>query len=147
MEVYSPTIQSMQGLQGTFDILTTENGKPLSSAPMQIAAGSAPEVAVLFGAFSTATLPPWRYLGRASVMHAGKAQGHIIRPFRVVAGAATNDAAAAAAVPISLPTDLATAMLANLPAVDHKELFEPAVLNAVLSAAERGRPSAKAALA
>ena len=38
---------AMQGLQGTFDILAAENGKPLSSAPLQIVGGSAPEIAIL----------------------------------------------------------------------------------------------------
>jgi tetratricopeptide (TPR) repeat protein len=38
-------------------------------------------------------------------------------------------------------------MLANLPAVDRKELLVPGVMNAVLTAAERARPAAKGALA
>ena len=146
MEVYSPNIQSMQGLQGTFDILAAENGKPLSSAPMRIVGGAAPEVAILHGAFTTATLPPGRYFARASVVHAGKPQGHIVRPFRVVAGAAATDAAAPA-IPVTLPTELVAAMLSNLPAVDRKELLEPAVLNNALAAAEQARPAAKGALA
>ena len=146
MEVYAPNISSMQGLQGTFDILTTENAPPLSSAPMRIAAGSSPEIGILHGGFSTATLPPGRYLARASVAHAGKAQGHIVRPFHVVAGAAATETAAAA-LPLTLPTELVGAMLTNLPVVDRKELLEPGVMNAVLTSAERARPAAKGALA
>ena len=38
-------------------------------------------------------------------------------------------------------------MLANLPVFDRKELLTPEVMNAVLSAAERARPTAKTALA
>jgi VWFA-related protein len=146
MEVYAPDMSSMQGLQGTLDILATEQGQPLSSAPMRIAAGSTPEIGILHGAFSTATLPPGRYLARATVARSGKAQGHIVRPFRVVAGAAATETAVAAR-PLTLPTELVGAMLTNLPVVDRKELLEPGVMNAVLTAAERARPTAKGALA
>ena len=145
MEVYAPNVQSMDGLQATLDVLATEKAPPLASAAMRVAAGDTPEVAVLQGLLNTTTLPPGRYLARATVSHAGKAQGHIVRPFHVVVG--TASAGAAVAMPSGLPAELRAAMLANLPAVDRKELLAPGVMNTILTAAERSRPAAKGALA
>jgi VWFA-related protein len=146
MEIYSPNLQKLDGLQATLDVLAGENARPLTSVPMRIGAGSSPEVGVLIGMLNTTALPPGRYLARAVVSQGGKPQGHLVRPFRVVGAAASADTAAAV-IPASLPPDLLSAMLATLPGVDGTELVEPSVMTAVLSAAERARPGAKAALA
>ncbi len=37
--------------------------------------------------FNAAALPPGRYLARGSIRQGGKPQGHMLRPFRVVAAA------------------------------------------------------------
>jgi VWFA-related protein len=148
MEIYAPNLQSLQGLQGTLEIVPKEDAKPLATAPMRIVAGSSPEIGVMQANLNTAALPPGRYFARASVAQGGKTQGHIVRPFRVVAAAAPAAAVAGAAPsPSILPSDLLAAMLANLPGVDRKELLEPGVLAAVFGAAEKARPQAKAALA
>jgi tetratricopeptide (TPR) repeat protein len=148
MEIYAPNLQSMSSLKASLDVIPEENGKPLASVPMQIGAGPSPEIGVLQASLNTTALPPGRYLARAAVTEGGKARGHISRPFRVVAGAATTDNGdlTISRAP-SLPADLLTSMLANLPAFDRKDLLQPDVLAAVFTAAERSRPSAKAAIA
>ncbi len=145
MEVYAGNAAAREGVQATLDVLPDEKSRPLLSQPMQVSGGASPEVGVLTGVLNTATLPPGRYLARATVTQGGKAQGHLVRPFRVVAGTRATDADAA--MPAALPTELVSAMLANLPVFDRKELLTPEVMNAVLSAAERARPTAKTALA
>ena len=49
--------------------------------------------------FNTAALPPGRYLARGTIRQDGKPQGHMIRPFRIVAAAA----AATARAPVARP--------------------------------------------
>ncbi len=146
MEVYAANPASREGVQATLDVVADEKSRPLLSQPMQVGGGGSPEVGVLGGVVNTATLPPGRYFARATVTQGGKAQGHLLRPFRVVAGAAAADAAATPIV-MPLPTELVSAMLANLPVFDRKELLSPEVMTAVLTAAERARPTAKTALA
>ena len=145
MEIYAPNLQSIQGLQGTLEVVPSENARPLTSAPMEVTAGRSPEVGVLMSTLNTAALPPGRYFAKATVTQAGKPQGHIIRPFRVLPAASGGETTMMA--PSALPTELLGSMLSTLPGVDRKELLEPAVLNAVLGAAEKARPAAKAALA
>lgn len=147
MEIYAPNLQSMEGLQATLEVVPSDGARPLATSPMRITAGSSPEIGVLSGSLNTTILPPGRYFARAVVSQGGKAQGHIVRPFRVVAAAAGMPATAGMVVLSTLPVELLGSMLANLPAVDRKELLEPNVLAAVLNAAERARPTAKAALA
>ena len=144
MEVYHPAL-TPNALQATLEIVADENGRALLTSPLQIGAGQTPEVGVLQGVVNTSALPPGRYLARASVRESGKAQGHIVRPFRVLAPArAANDASPASTL---LPAAVLSALLASLPAVDVKELVAPAVLASVLTAAEKARPAAKGAFA
>jgi VWFA-related protein len=145
MEIYAPNLQSIQGLQGTLEVVPSENARPLTSAPMEVTAGKSPEVGVLMSTLNTAALPPGRYFAKATVTQAGKPQGHIIRPFRVLPAASGGETTMMA--PSALPTELLGSMLSTLPGIDRKELLEPTVLNAVLGAAEKARPAAKAALA
>jgi VWFA-related protein len=144
MEVYHPSLAT-DSVQGTIEIVAAENARPLLSVPMQVDGGQTPEVGVLQGIVNTSALPPGRYLARASVRQGGKPQGHITRPFRVVAAArAVNDAAPSSTV---LPAAVLSALLASLPNVNAKELVAPPVLATVFSAAEQARPAAKAAFA
>jgi VWFA-related protein len=147
MEVYAANPAAREGVQATLDILPDEKGRPLLSQPMQVSGGGSPEVGVLIGMLNTSTLPPGRYLARATVTQGGKAQGHLTRPFRVAAGAVAAAADTGVPMPVVLPTALVSALLADLPVFDRKELLTPEVMNAVLSAAERARPTAKSALA
>jgi VWFA-related protein len=145
MEVYAPALATSE-LQATLEVFADETAKPLLSGALDISVGRSPEIGVLQGVMNMTALPPGRYLARATVRQAGKPQGHLTRPFRVVAPTrAANDAGAAA--PARLPAELMAAMLAGLPAVDSKELVAPAVLTTVLTAAETSRPAAKAAFA
>ena len=83
MEVYAPKL-APETLQATLDIVTDENAKPLLiSADDDWQRRRSPEVGVLQGVLNTTALPPGRYLARASVAGSGKAQGHLVRPFRV----------------------------------------------------------------
>jgi VWFA-related protein len=148
MEIYSPNL-ALDGLKGALEVVTSETSRPLATSPMQISAGSTPEVGLLQASLNTTALPPGRYLARAMVFQNGKPQGHIYRPFRIVPG---NAAAATAgggglSLPSPLPAELLGSMLANLPTFDRKEFLDPTVLTAVFGAAEKARPTAKAALA
>ena len=149
MEIYSPNMTAMEGLKGSLEVVTSETSRPLATSPMQISLGSTPEVGVLQASLNTNALPPGRYLARAMIFHNGKPQGHIYRPFRVVPGAAnaTDAAGTGVSMPSPLPAELLGSMLANLPTFDRKEFLEPTVLTAVFGAAEKARPTAKAALA
>jgi VWFA-related protein len=145
MEVYQPSLAT-QSLQATLDIVQDENGRALLTMPLQVDPGKTPEIGVLQGVINTSALPPGRYLARATVRQSGKAQGHIVRPFRVVVPTrAINDAAPA--TPAALPAAVLSALLAGLPAVAASELVTPQVLTAVLDAAEKARPAAKTAYA
>jgi VWFA-related protein len=144
-EVYQTPLAA-DALQATLDIVAEENGRPLLTAPLNVAIGSFPEVGVLQGVMNTSALPPGRYLARASVRQAGKPQGHIVRPFRVVVPErAANDATAPAAAVV--PREFLAALVGNLPAVPAQELVSSAVLSTVLAAAEVARPETKAAFA
>jgi VWFA-related protein len=152
MEIYSPQLASLDGLKASLDVVTSETTRPLASSPMQIAQGSSPEIGVLQASVNTNALPPGRYLARAMIFQNGRPQGHIYRPFRVAAAANSSVANASAAttgvsMPSPLPPELLGAMLSNLPTFDRKEFLDPTVLTAVFGAAEKSRPTAKAALA
>src|SRR5262245_40951837 len=148
MEIYSPNL-ALDGLRAALEVVTSETSRPLASAPMQISAGSTPEVGILLASLNTTALPPGRYLARAMVFQNGKPQGHIYRPFRIVPGnaAAATDGGGGLSMPSALPAELLGSMLANLPTFDRKEFLDPTVLTAVFGAAEKARPTAKAALA
>jgi VWFA-related protein len=145
MEVYSPNLQAMRDVEARLEIITGEGARPLTSVAMSANPGTSSEMGVLLGNVNTTALPPGRYLARAVVTAGGKPQGHIARPFRVSAASAA--ASAGAVTPVVLPSELLGSMLGTLPPFEQKELLRPEVLNAVLSAAERARPAAKAALA
>jgi VWFA-related protein len=144
MEVYQPALDA-QSLQATLEIVTDEHARPLLSMPLQVGTGRSAEIGVLQGVANTTALPPGRYLAKASVRQAGKPQGHIVRPFRVVAPArAVNDVSAPT---MTLPAAVFAALVANLPSVPAKDLVTATVLTTVLSVAEKARPAAKSAFA
>jgi VWFA-related protein len=144
-EVYQTGL-APDSLQATLDIVADENARPLLTTPLKVAIGGSPEVGVLQGVVNTSALPPGRYLARASVRQAGKPQGHIVRPFRVVVPERTATDATASAAGL-VPREFLAALVNNLPPVPAKELVSPAVLSTVLTAAEAARPAAKAAFA
>ena len=89
--------------------------------------GGTPEVGLLLARASTRhALPPGRYLARAMVFQNGKPQGHIYRPFRIVAGSAAAATAGGGGLtmPSALPAELLGSMLANLPTFDRKEFLD-----------------------
>jgi VWFA-related protein len=150
LEVYAGAPQLLEGLQATLDVLPADAEKPITSAPMQVVSGSSPEIGTIQAMLNTSALPPGRYLARATIVQRGKAQGHFVRPFRVVAGAATATAAVPGAyTPTALPPQLAEAILRDFPQIERKALLTPTVLNAVLASAEKSRsgPATKTAFA
>jgi VWFA-related protein len=145
LEVYSGTPQLLENVQANLDIMASENEKPIQTVPMQFGKGPSAEIGAVQAMISTAALPPGRYLARATVTQGGKAQGHLIRPFRVVAGATAATAAVPGAYTASaLPREVAAAILEDFPAIERKALLTPDVLGAVLTAAEKSRPGAAA---
>ena len=90
IEAYSPSLQAGAGgaapfgLEGTLDILSSEDGAPLATIPMRVGPGSSPEIANVSAQFNAMSLPPGRYLARSSLRHNGTPQGHMLRPFRIV---------------------------------------------------------------
>lgn len=142
VEVYAAGPQAFDGLQATLEVLPPDSEKPITSAPMHVTPGRSGEIGTLQAMLSTSALPPGRYLARATIVQGGKPQGHFVRPFRVVAGGAAAPAVAGAYTPSALPPQLAEAILRDFPAVDRKALLTPAVMDAVLSTAEKSRPGA-----
>ena len=143
MEAYSQT--PVSGLEATLEILTDENSPPLATAPMRVMAGSSPEISAVSGVFNASALPPGRYLARGTVRQGGKPQGHMIRPFRIVAPAATTENAAVAA-PGTVPNEMAMVLLGGISNFDRKELLTPAMLTSVFAMADSRAAGSKAAV-
>jgi VWFA-related protein len=144
MEAYG---SQLAGLEGTLEILTDEHSVPLATTPMRVGAGPSAEIATLSAQFSTTALPPGRYLARGTVRQGGKPQGHLVRPFRIVAaGTSATTAAAAPSAGGALPAALINVLLGGLPAFDRQELLTPAVLTAMYGAAENRPAGSKAAI-
>lgn len=144
VEMYGSPAQ-LAGLEATLEILINEDATPLASIPMRIGAGPSPEILAGTAQFSTTALPPGRYLARSTIRQAGKAQGHMIRPFRIV----TETPALIGGVPVAasggpLPAQMIAVLLGGLENFNTKELLTPAALTSMFTAAE-GRPAASVA--
>jgi tetratricopeptide (TPR) repeat protein len=111
---------------------------------MRIAAGASPEIASLMANLNTGSLPPGRYLARGTLRQGGKPQGHMIRPFRIVADAST--AAGGAPAMATMPSEMALVILGGLSNFDRKELLTPAMLASAFAIAEARKEGSKAAL-
>jgi VWFA-related protein len=156
MELYGPPslLQSFGGTSGpqaagldaTLEIVADENSAPLATIPMRIAPGPSPEITTASAQFSTATLPPGRYLVRGTVRQGGKAQGHMIRPFRIVPEAPSLTGAPALAAPGALPGEMAMVLLGGLSPFDRKELLSPAMITSAFAVADARATGSKAAL-
>jgi VWFA-related protein len=133
MEAYG----SITNLEATLEILSDENSPPIASLPMRVAPGRSPEVASLSAQFNTGALPPGRYLARGVLRQEGKPQGHLIRPFRIVAAATADGAAPAVS---AVPNEMAMVLLGGIANFDRKELLTPAMLTSMFAMAE-GRPA------
>ena len=133
-------------LEATLEILVNEDAKPLATAPMRIGAGPSPEIATMSAQFSTTALPPGRYLARGTIRQGGKAHGHLIRPFRIVAATAANGDAAVPASGGALPGEMAMVLLGGLSNFDRKELLSPATLTPIFAAVESRPTGSKAAM-
>ena len=142
MEAYGP---QTAGLEATLEILSNENSPPLATVPMRLSGGPSPEIAIATAQFNTSALPPGRYLARGIVRQGGKPQGHMIRPFRIVAEAATTTAGAPATVGV-VPNEMAMLMVGGLSNFDRKELLTPAVIASMLAMAEARATGSKAAV-
>ena len=152
MEAYSPSLAAssggtsgLNGLEATLEILSNENSPPLATVPMRVGAGPSPEVATVSAQFNTSSLPPGRYLARGTLRQGGKAHGHMIRPFRVVADTAAATAGAPAAVGV-LPNEMAMVLLGGLGNFDRKELLTPAMLTSMFALADARAAGSKAAV-
>jgi VWFA-related protein len=146
MEAYSA---SLTGIDGMLEILRDENSAPLATMPLRIGAGASPEVATASTQFNTTALPPGRYLARGVIRQGGKPQGHLLRPFRIVAETANAAGAAGAAAPSAggaLPAEMITVLLNGLSAFDRKELLTPAMLTSMFTTAESRATGSKSAL-
>ena len=124
----------------------TRTARRLRPSRCASAAGPSPEILTASAQFSTAALPPGRYLARGIVRQSGKALGHMIRPFRIVAAAPSLTGAPAVAAPGSLPLEMAMVMLGGLTPFDRKELLAPAMIANAFAAADARPAGSKAAL-
>lgn len=130
-------------LEGTLDILTAETSAPLATMPMRVAPGTSPEIVSVSAQFDTATLPPGRYLARGTIRQDGKPQGHMLRPFRILAATATAGAAPAPAV---VTQEMAMVLLGGVATFDRKELLTPAMLSSMFAMADLRASGSKAAV-
>jgi len=140
MEAYSA---QTAGLEGTLDILANEDSAPLASVPMHVSPGSSPEIANVSAQFNTATLPPGRYLARGTIRQDGKPQGHMLRPFRILAATTETGAAPAAAV---VTREMAMVLLGGVANFDRKELLTAAMLSSMFAMADGRASGSKAAV-
>lgn len=146
VELYGTPAQ-LAGVEATLEILPNEDAAPLASIPMRMGAGPSPEILAGSVQFSTTALPPGRYLARSTIRQGGRAQGHMIRPFRILpeAPAMTNGVPAASAAG-PLPAEMIGALLGGLANFDRKELLTPAALRPMFAAAEARPAASKAAV-
>ena len=152
MEAYSPSLAPNSGgtsgfndLEATLEILSSENSPPLATVPMRVGAGPSAEVATVSAQFNTSSLPPGRYLARGTLRQGGKAQGHMIRPFRVVVDDAGGTAGAPAAAGV-MPNEMVLVLLGGLSNFDRKELLTPAMLTSMFALADARAAGSKAAV-
>jgi VWFA-related protein len=144
VEMYGAPAQ-LAGLEATLDILPSEDAAPLASIPMRIVPGPSPEILAGNAQFNTTALPPGRYLARSTIRQGGKAQGHMIRPFRILTEAPSlTGAAPASSTGGALPSEMVGVLLGGLGTFDRKELLTPAALTPMFAAAD-GRPGASKA--
>ncbi|MFA5908379.1 MAG: VWA domain-containing protein [Vicinamibacterales bacterium] len=146
VEIYGPAPQ-LTGLDAVLDILPNEDAQPLATIPMRLAPGPSPEILAGNAQFSTTALPPGRYLARSTIRQGGKAQGHMIRPFRVLTESpALGGGVPAAAAGGALPAEMAMVLLGGLSNFDRKEWLTPAALMATFAAAEARGNGSQAAI-
>ena len=143
MELYSTA--PVSGVDATLDILTSEDSAPLATVPMRVGAGPSPEIGTAAAQFNTSALPPGRYLARGTVRVGGKPQGHMLRPFRIVADASAAGNGAAAPVTV-VPNEMAMVLLGALSNFDRKELLAPALLTSMFALADARPAGSKAAV-
>ena len=145
VEIYGGPAQ-LAGLEATLEILPSEDAAPLATVPMRIMAGPSPEIIAANAQFSTTALPPGRYLARSTIRQGGKAQGHMIRPFRILAGTPALTGGAPAPSGSAIPGEMAMVLLGGIANFDRKELLTPAALIPMFAAAEGRAAASKPAL-
>jgi VWFA-related protein len=137
-EAYAPASGAVTDLSARLEVLKEESGRPLASAPLQIAVGASPEVRVAQGRVPVGAIPPGAYFARVSFSEGGTARGALTRPFRIVPP--RGDATAMANRPGGgAPAELLTAVLASLPLASKDDVLDPATTAAVWASAEQGR--------
>ena len=110
---------------------------------MRIGAGSSPEIANISAQFNTSALPPGHYLARGTIRQNGKPQGHMLRPFRIMAASTANGAAPA---PGLVPQEMALVLLGGVSNFDRQELLTPAMLTSMFAMADGRATGSKAAV-
>jgi VWFA-related protein len=146
VEVYGPPTQLAE-LDATLEILADEEAPPLATFPMRVVPGVSPEILAGSAQFNTTALPPGRYLARSIIRRSGKAQGHMIRPFRVTSAGASPSAAGTALAPAAaVPGEMAALLVGDVGAFDRSELLSPAALTPLFAAAEARASASKAAI-
>ena len=136
---------SGKGLDAMLEIVASEDAAPIATVPMHVTPGASPEVANVSAQFNTTALPPGRYLARGTIRQGGTPQGHLIRPFRIVANTSSTTAGAPPA-PGPVPNEMAMLLVGGLANFDRKELLTPAMLTSVFALAEGRASGSKAAV-
>ncbi len=145
VEIYGGPAQ-LAGLEAMLEILPSEDAAPLATVPMRMIAGPSSEIVAGNAQFSTTALPPGRYLARSTIRQGGKAQGHMIRPFRILADAPSLSGGAPTAAVGAVPGEMAMVLIGGLGNFDRKELLTPASLTPMFAAAEGRAAASKPAL-
>jgi hypothetical protein len=143
VEMYGSPAQ-LAGVEATLEILPSVDARSLATIPMRIGAGPSPEILSGTAQFSTTALPPGRYLARSTIKQGGKAQGHMIRPFRVLTESPSLTGGVPSASGGAISAEMAMVLLGGLANFDRQELLTPAVLTPMFAAAE-GRAGASTA--
>lgn len=146
VEMYGPAPQ-LTGLDAVLEILPDEDARPLATIPMRLAPGPSPEILSGNAQFSTTALPPGRYLARSTIRRGGNAQGHVIRPFRVLTESPSlGGGVPAASTGGALPAEMAMVLLGGLSNFDRKEWLTPAALTAMFATADARGTGSKAGI-
>lgn len=146
LEAYVPLGTAREALNATIEVRRNEEGAAITSMPMQVIAGTHPDITPIQALLDTSALPPGRYLARATLSLDGKARGHVVRPFHVVAGDRPSAGERSMPMTPAVPAEFARLLVGGVPAFDRADVLSPAVMGSAYSAAEaRGAP-AKAAI-
>lgn len=137
-EAYTPAAGQDAQVAATIEIMRDEASRVLLSSPMQIGAGSSPEVRIAQSRLNVSAVPPGAYIARVTFTENGASRGALVRPFRVVPATRIASSLGTSAT----PPELHAAVSGSLPAIAKDDLLDAGTMTALWQALEQGRAPA-----